>query len=289
MKNFASLFCVVVASAACDKPAKVAASAAAETPLERGAYLVNAVMACDNCHTPRGPGGLDMERRFSGGSEVWDTPAFRVQGSNITPDRETGIGAWSEDEVKRLLTLGIRPDGIRVAPQMPYHFYRVLTPGDLDAVVRYLKTVKPVRSEVPRPVYKIAGYAGPAPGPANSGDAVPADPVARGSYLASLAYCMACHSRRPDGVVDVSNWWGRGGFEMKGHFGSVVVSDITAHKGKGVGALTDAQLRRALTEGIGHDGRRFSLPMAREAYYSRMTEQDLDAVIAWMRAIPPSP
>jgi hypothetical protein len=47
-------------------------SAAAETPIERGSYLVNAVMVCDGCHTPRGPGGLNMERRFSGGPQVWD-------------------------------------------------------------------------------------------------------------------------------------------------------------------------------------------------------------------------
>jgi hypothetical protein len=69
-------------------------SAAAETPIERGSYLVNAVMVCDGCHTPRGQGGLNMERRFSGGSIVWDEPAYTVRGSNITPDHDTGIGAW---------------------------------------------------------------------------------------------------------------------------------------------------------------------------------------------------
>ena len=48
--------------------------------LERGNYLVNAVMACDGCHTPRGPGGFVMEKRFSGGSQIWDTPAYAVKG-----------------------------------------------------------------------------------------------------------------------------------------------------------------------------------------------------------------
>jgi mono/diheme cytochrome c family protein len=289
VRNLAILL-AAAAAAACDRPAQVAASAVAEAPLERGAYLVDAVMACDNCHTPRRPDGrLDMERRFSGGSEVWDTPAFRVEGSNITPDRETGIGAWSDEELKRLMTEGIRPDGVRVAPQMPYHFYKVLTPGDLEAVVRYVRGVKPVRNAMPAPVYKLPAYAGPPAAPGGSvGESVPADPVARGAYLASLAYCMACHSRRPDGVVDVRNWWGKGGFLMKGHFGSVTVSNITSHREKGIGALSDAQLRRALTEGIGHDGRAFSLPMARQAYYSKLTEQDLDALIAWMRSIPPA-
>ena len=71
----------------------------AETPVERAGYLVNAVMACDGCHTPRGPQGFDMSKRFSGGSQVWDEAAYTVRGSNITPDRDTGIGTWSADDL----------------------------------------------------------------------------------------------------------------------------------------------------------------------------------------------
>ncbi len=134
----------------------VVTGAAAETPLERGSYLVNAVMVCDGCHTPRGPGGFNMERRFSGGPQVWDGAAYTVRGSNITSDRETGIGAWSKDDIKRLLTEGVRPNGVQVAPVMPYGFYKILTPGDLDAIAVYLKSIKPVSSEVPQPVYKAA-------------------------------------------------------------------------------------------------------------------------------------
>ena len=277
LRNLAIVLCVAVASAA-----------AAETPVERGGYLVNAVMACDNCHTPRGPNGLEMERRFSGGSEVWDTRDYTVRGSNITPDRDTGIGAWSDDDIKRLLTQGIRPSGVRVAPQMPYGLYRVLTPSDLNAVVSYIRTIKPVSNEGPPPVYKTADYAGPFPSARTSiGGAAPDDPVSRGAYLASLAYCMACHSRRPDGVLDLKNWWGRGGFEMKGTYGSVIVANISSDKKHGVGALTDAELRRALTQGIGHDGHRLKLPMARQAFYGKTTERDLNAIVAWVRAIPP--
>ena len=110
--------------------------AAAETPLERGSYLVNAVMVCDGCHTPRGPGGYNMGRRFSGGPQVFDGPAYTVRGSNITSDRDTGIGAWSKDDIKRLLIQGVRPNGVQVAPVMPYNFYKILTPGDLDAIAR---------------------------------------------------------------------------------------------------------------------------------------------------------
>jgi mono/diheme cytochrome c family protein len=229
-----------------------------------------------------------VERRFSGGVEVWQTPAYTVRGSNITTDRTTGIGAWSEDDIKRLLTQGLRPDGVQVAPQMPYHFYRILTPDDLDAVASYLKTIKPVSNEMPPPVYRVAVNAVPLPGAETSiGDTVPSDPVKRGFYLATLANCMGCHSRRPDGVQDFENWWGKGGFVIKGEFGSVVVTNISSHKEKGVGAWTDAELKRALTEGVGHDGRLLKMPMARQAYLSKMTEQDLNAIIAWMRAIPP--
>jgi mono/diheme cytochrome c family protein len=265
-----------------------APSASAQTLVERGSYLVNAVMACDGCHTPRGPGGLNMERRFSGGSQIWDEPAYTVRGSNITPDRDTGIGLWSADEIKRLLTEGVRPNGVPVAPQMPYGFYKILTATDRDAIVAYLRTAKPVRNEVPPPVYKAAAKAVPIPDAEVSiGDTVPTEPVKRGFYLATLAHCMECHSRRPDGVHDFKNSWGKGGHEMKGPFGSVIVKNISSHREKGVGAWTDGELKRALTEGIGRDNKEFKPPMARHIYFSKLTEQDLNAIIAWVRSIPP--
>jgi hypothetical protein len=122
---------------------------------------------------------------------------------NITPDRDTGIGAWTKDDIKRLLSLGARPDGALVALQMSYGFYKILTPGDLDAIAVYLKTIKPVSNEMPSPVYKAAAYPVPLPGAETSiGDTVPADPVKRGFYLATLAHCMEGHSRKPDGVQD---------------------------------------------------------------------------------------
>jgi mono/diheme cytochrome c family protein len=262
-------------------------AAFAETPLERGNYLVSALMACDGCHTPRGPGGFDMTRRFSGGSQLFDEPAFTVKGSNITQDPDTGIGSWSVADIKKLMTEGVRPNGVPVAPQMPYAFYKIMTPGDLDAVATYIKSIAPLRNEVQPPVYKSALHAEPIPGAERPiGNDVPTDPVKRGFYLATLAHCMECHSRKPEGGQDYVNSWGRGGNEMKGPFGSVKVSNITAHKEKGIGNLTDEQIKTALTKGIGHDGRAFKLPMARQVYFSKLTEQDLNAIVAWVRTIP---
>src|SRR3982074_270511 len=113
-RPLARLLAIVVMAAAAwwDAPAG--------TALERGSYLVNAVMACDGCHTPRQPGGFAMERRFSGGSQTWDTPAYTVKGANITPDRDTRIGAWNDADLKRALTDGFRPSGVPLAPQRPF-------------------------------------------------------------------------------------------------------------------------------------------------------------------------
>ncbi len=191
-------------------------AARAETPLERGSYLVNAVMACDGCHTPRQGPAFVMERRFSGGSQTWDTPAYTVKGSNITPDRDTGLGAWSEADLKRALIDGVRPSGVPIAPQMPFAFYKILTSRDLDAVAAYIRSVQPVRNEVQAPSYKAAMKFELIPGaekPIAEDDL--RDPVKRGFYLATIAHCMECHARRPDGVRDYKAWWGKGGFEFR--------------------------------------------------------------------------
>jgi len=262
--------------------------AAAETLVERGSYLVNAVMACDGCHTPRGPAGFVMDQRFSGGSQTWDTPAYTVKGSNITPDRETGIGAWSDDDLKRALTDGVRPNGVPLAPQMPFAFYRILTPRDRDALVAYLRSVSPVRHEVQPPVYRAAVSALPIPGADRPfSDDMLGDPLKRGLYLATIAHCMECHARRADGTHDFTGGLGRGGHTMAGPFGTVVVSNITSHAKAGIGAWSDDEIKQALTKGIGRDGRTFKLPMARQVYFSRMTNGDLDALVAWVRTLPP--
>ena len=89
------------------------ASAVAQSPVERGGYLVNTIGACSNCHTPRLPppgGGPNLELRLSGGFQTFNEPFFTVKGSNLTSDRDTGLGAWSEADIKRALTEGVRPE-----------------------------------------------------------------------------------------------------------------------------------------------------------------------------------
>ena len=134
--------------------------AKAESPIERGGYLVNTIMACGNCHTPRDADGKPVPGRELSGGLAFNTPAFAATAPNITPDRETGIGSWSDAEIKRALIEGSRPDhgrfaGIALAAIMPANFYKALLPDDLDTIIAYLRSVTPVRNEVPDPVYKV--------------------------------------------------------------------------------------------------------------------------------------
>lgn len=264
--------------------------ATAQTPVERGDYLVNAIGACGNCHTPRAQGVPVMEKQLSGGFQTFDEPAFVVKGANITPDRDTGIGAWSDAEIKAALIDGVRPNGTPLATVMPYPFYRIMTANDLDAIVAYLRSVPPVRNNVQRPIYKSAQFDVPYPGaekPMSEEDLN--DPVKRGLYLSSIAHCMACHARRSeDEPPDFKNALGKGGREFKGPWGVTVTANITSHPTSGLGSWSDDEIKRALTEGVSRDGRRLKPPMIDYvAYYKKWTDTDMSALIAWIRSIPP--
>src|SRR5579864_8536610 len=122
--------------------------------VKRGDYLVNGIMTCGNCHSPKGPQGDIPGKEFSGGLS-WDEPPFKVTAPNITQDKDTGIGKWSDADIKKVLRTGIRPNGVHVAMIMPTGFYHIMTDRDVDAVVAYLRTIKPVSNKVADPIYKM--------------------------------------------------------------------------------------------------------------------------------------
>src|SRR6516165_4921070 len=109
--------------------------------VKRGDYLVNGILTCGNCHTPKGPTGDIMDKAFSGGLS-WDEPPFKVTAPNITQDNETGIGNYTDAELKQLLRKGIKRNGVPVAMIMPSGFYEIMTDRDLDAVIAYLRNIK---------------------------------------------------------------------------------------------------------------------------------------------------
>src|SRR4051794_21748879 len=123
--------------------------ASAQTPVERGKYLVNTIMTCQNCHTPKGERGAPIFERDLSSGLSWDEPPFKVTASNVTQDKETGIGSWTDEQIKTALRKGVRANGVKLAAVMPSDFYEILTPGDVDGIVAYLRTVKPVKQETP--------------------------------------------------------------------------------------------------------------------------------------------
>lgn len=263
-----------------------AGAARAQTPVERGSYLVNTIMTCGNCHSPKGPPDAVAGKDFSGGLR-FDEPPFDVTASNITPDKETGIGAWSDGDLKKTMLDGVRPNGVALAPVMPTGFYGILLPNDLDAIVAYLHTVAPVKNKVPDPIYKIA-----IPRQVFPGAEKPIDPadlndkIRHGFYLATIGHCMECHTPMVNGPVDFKNSLGKGGRDFPGPWGVSVSRNITSSKTKGIGDWSDAEIKRAITQGIDKDGNKLKPPMG-YGYYAHMTDADLDAVIAWLRTVPP--
>jgi mono/diheme cytochrome c family protein len=272
--------------------------ATAESPAERGSYLVNTIMACGNCHTPRDADGRPIADKALSGGLTFTTPAFVATAPNITPDVETGIGGWSDAEIKRALVEGMRPDhgrlaGVPLAAIMPASFYKALLPDDLDAVVAYLRNVKPVRNEVPAPVYKAAVRRDPYPD-AQTGfnEATFADPVKRGAYLTTIGHCMECHSAWSRGVSDFTTGLGRGGRPFPPREGTAegtppgIAANITSHPTAGIGAWSDQEIGRAITQGISRDGRALKPPMA-FSFYAVLKDADLAAIIAYLRTVPP--
>ena len=262
------------------------AQAQAQSPqVERGSYLVNTVMTCQNCHTPMGPNGPDFSKALSGGI-TFDEPPFKVTGSNITQDKETGIGGWTDAQIKTLLRTGKRPNGVQVAEVMPTAFYGIITESDMDAIVAYLRTVKPVKNKVPDPVYKIALPHHAFPGSEKPyTEAMLADKVKNGFYLVTIGHCMECHTPFGAKGKDFVGDLGKGGMEFPGPWGKSVSRNITPHKTKGIGAWSDAEIKRAVTTGVRKDGSPLKPPMG-YPYYAHMTAADLDAVVAYLRTVP---
>jgi len=260
-------------------------AAMAETPVQRGSYLVNTILTCGNCHSPKGPPAAIAGKDFSGGLS-WDEPSFKVTAPNITPDKETGIGKWSDAEIKKALIDGVRPNGVRLAPIMPYAFYGILTPGDTDAIVAYLRSLKPVKNKVPDPVYKMPFGLHRFPGtekPPKAADLK--NKVKYGHYLVAIGHCMECHTPMDKGALKLDQI-GKGGREFPGPWGKSVSRNITSSKKSGIGRWTDAEIKRAITQGKRKDGTPLKPPMG-FGYYAKMTDRDLSAVIAYIRTLPP--
>lgn len=140
-----------LAAASCSKTPSNEPAAAADTvaTAEHGAYLAT-IMGCGDCHTPGGLyGSPDFQRAYAGSEVGWAGPWGVSYPRNLTPDPETGIGAWTEDQIVLTLQSGRRPDGTGLMPPMPWPNTATLKPRDIRSLAKYLKSLVPVKHQVP--------------------------------------------------------------------------------------------------------------------------------------------
>jgi mono/diheme cytochrome c family protein len=272
--------------------AALARPARAETPLERGAYLVRGLVACGNCHTPKDAAGKPLPGMELAGGLVIELPVFKAVTPNITPDAETGIGKWTDDQIVAAIREGRRPDGSIIGPPMPIEMYRGMADRDVRAIVAYLRRVKPVRHAVGKSVFKIP--LPPSYGPPLDHVAAPSrkDKRAYGAYLATaLGHCMECHTPRlEDGRLDMTRI-GAGGQVLPtfGAGGGMVASaNLTPDREHGLGAWSDAAIRTAITTGVRPDGSKLATLMAFD-WYAHIKRADLDALVAYLRSLKAQP
>src|SRR5579862_5749650 len=271
--------------------AALATAAGAETPRERGAYLVRTIAGCGNCHTPKDAAGNAIAGQELAGGLVLEIPELgHVIVPNITPDKNTGIGKWSEAQIALAVREGKRPDGTIIGPPMPIGFYRGLSDADVAAIAAYVHGVRPINHAVARSQYKIA--LPPAYGPPVGHVAAPprTDKVAYGGYLAGpVGHCMDCHTPHfTDGRPDMSRLGG-GGFELPvfGKPGEAIVSrNLTPDPEHGLGKWSDADIKHAIVTGVRPDGTKLVRTMAFD-WYAKMAPQDLDAIVAYLRSLKP--
>ena len=259
--------------------------AQAETPLERGAYLMKGIVACGNCHTA--PGGPMAKHELAGGFNMKEGPIDAMT-PNLTSDKETGIGNWTDAQLMIAIRDGKRPDGSLIGPPMPYDMYRGLSDNDTKAIIAYMRSLKPVKNATRKSVYKMPLPPAYGPPVGSIPDVPRTDKVKYGEYLAGpLGHCMECHTpmTKPP-MRDYKNMMGAGGFVFHGPWGESVAANITPDKETGIGNWTDTQIKKAITDGVRPDGTKLRPPMA-FAYYKNISDDDLNAIVAYLRSLTP--
>jgi mono/diheme cytochrome c family protein len=129
------------------------AAAADDAQIQRGQYLVT-IAGCSDCHTPGGLiGSPDMTRYLGGSDAGFSIPGVGIfVGQNLTPDKETGLGAWSREAIVTALRTGKRPDGSMMSGVMPYAAFSHLTDEDAQAIAAFLESLPPVKNKVAGPI-----------------------------------------------------------------------------------------------------------------------------------------
>jgi mono/diheme cytochrome c family protein len=254
-------------------------------PIKRGEYLARAA-DCEVCHT--GPGGA----AYAGGL-AFPLPFGTLYSTNITADKETGIGDYSDTEFLNAVRRGIRKDGARLYPAMPYPSYTYMTDADVLAIKTYLFSRQPVHATSPANTlgfpynqresmivwsWFFNANSRFAPNTAQSPQ------WNRGAYLAeALAHCGECHTPRNLGFALDNRKKFAGAMTAGWH-----AFNITSDKGTGIGEWRDDDVSAYLSKGHALNRGTAAGPMgeAVDQSLSHMSESDIKALTVYLRSVP---
>lgn len=242
-----------------------------------GAYIVAIDGGC-GCHLNRDLGGL------AGGNTFTVTYGV-VHSANITPDKDTGIGNWTPEQIATAITTGvaqINGKTVQLAPIMPYRALSILSKQEALDVAAYLLAQKPVANKVPPRQLKQE----PAPfTPAKASPAVPpTDPVARGQELVTVAGCGFCHTpKNQDGTPKTDMLLA--GAPLRGQ---EIAANLTPDQETGIGKWTANQIATFMRTGKLPNGSQIEGAMAQQIdrRFSKLTEADANAIAAYLKSIP---
>jgi mono/diheme cytochrome c family protein len=266
-------------------PTGVPASLAKASLVERGAYLARAA-DCMVCHTTQGG------KEYAGGLG-FKLPFGMLYSTNITSDKETGIGNYSDQDFLNAVHRGVRSDGARLYPAMPYTSYTYMTDADALAIKAYLFSLPPVRAAAPAntlifPFNQRWGMmfwsAMFNPDTRFEPDIAKSPEWNRGAYLAeALAHCGECHTPRNLAFA----------LDNRKKFGGALTAgwrafNISSEKATGVGAWRDDDLVEYLSTGhaTGHGTASGPMGEAVDNSFSHLAPEDIRAVLAYLRTVP---
>ena len=258
--------------------------------LERGRYLVEGPAHCFECHSEidwETPGAQPKAGRKGAGTVFFEDGMDWLVAPNITPDRDTGAGAWTDEQFARAIREGVGHDGRRLFPLMPYLHFRSMSDEDLASVVVYIRSLAPVRNVLPKtvlpePIKGSLPPLQPITGPVRGPD--PANQVERGEYLVTLANCRSCHTPMDERGQSLPQLAFAGGLRFKGPWGEVSSANITPDA-SGISYYDEATFVKTLR--TGQVGARKLSSLMPWGYFRNMTDEDLKAIYAYLRTLPP--
>jgi mono/diheme cytochrome c family protein len=260
---------------------------ATEQRIQRGEYLTNGILMCFTCHSPRDttkPGFPPIESKKGAGAILYDTEEARLASPNITPDKETGAGSWTDDMLARAIREGVGHDGRALSLPMYWSSFRQLSDEDLASVVVYLRTIPPVKNKLPKRRFsaerekELQGRSKPLLTPVATPDL--SNLLTRGRYYVGTADCAGCHT----------GWYKRnpgffgGGNKLENFHDTTYTfsTNITPHE-TGLKGWTPELFINVIRTGKGG----VLQPIMPWVAYKNMTDEDLTAILMALQKLQP--